>query len=1843
MAITVLLEDHTGNISRQARIDERATVAQLIPAIITALRLPIDDNARRPITYHLNHQGHRLLEYETLTVAGVSAGETLKIIPTISGTIEEIGEDSDDDPDARSVAIQLSERLFAQLPNNLPLYAEKETLIRADQALLPSGKDPEGWQKQIAGSIQESRETPPPPPGFALLARISEGENGFAHVVWSPDGHYLATSFYDGTLRIWEIKLKRVVLHRTFFGHIQTASSLAWSPDSQLLVASYPDQSCFLWNISTKHNLRTLVADLESAKTTKEESLAQQLPLRIGLPGLRNATIEELIQEPRGRETGSVAWSPIDPTLLAQSAANAIWIWDMQTYQHLRILIQHTETIHCLAWSPNGRMLVSGGGDKCAFLWNTRTWESVQTLSIHKARINHVAWAPDSNLFVTSSDDCLVCVWDSRDAWPLRLLEGHRHRVIGTAFSANGRFLASQSIDGTTLLWRTDIWEQVAQLSGDAGSINSVGLAFHPHLLLLAVASRQLLRLWNIDSDILINALNTREGESTIQYVSAKVVLIGDTGVGKSGLSLALAGIPFVPTHPTHSRHIRQFSSILDQKQRERQEIYLWDFAGQPGYRLIHQMRLNMISTALIVFHPKSEVDPLAGVTYWNRALRQEFPAHDNTVLPLRKFLVAAKMDLSGATVSKRRIDVLMHELELDTEAYFQTSAKTEQGISALSDAIHQSIQWGKLLRVTSTAFFQEIKEFLQDTRRKKGLILSKRDDLYHLFLKDSPYQTNDTLFRQFKICLELAEAQDIVYRFRFYDLILLRPELLDAYAADLINEVKKEPDEMGWIEEAKVYNAEFSVNQETRLPDRGDERLLLSELVRVLVGWEIAILEHPYLVFPGQYTRLYPDLAIDSSLRKTIIFRFKGAISHIYCRLVVRLMHHPLFQKESLWENVAIYTSAVGGTYGLSLKYIDEGHGELTLFFNEEAREDLRYYFDVYIQERLKNQDIPCERERIYTCPGCGADPSSQQVQAVLKLGRKWLRCPVCGKRIQLLDGIDRLQAIVPSLTEEMEASIENQKKYMEMEIILQGKVATGHFDVVFYYSREDAAEVHVISEYLKLLGILPWLEDWDRQPGQNRLLALEKILRQVKKAAIFVGMNGRVGREINQDIALFQLFARQGGTIIPIILRSYKNFSAFPDWLNNRKWIDFTSTNPIPEQLFYRAIIEESTTQLQTMISEVPMQAEREGRGRAVILTALGVEYNAVRNHLQDVYEDIYKGTIYERGDFIEGERHWSVTIVQITPGNANAALEAERAIEHFNPHIILFVGVAGGLKDVEPGDVVAATRVYGYESGKAKRATFHVRPDVGESGYPLVQRARAEARKDAWLKRIKNPEEPPHRSPQALVGPIAAGSKVLASSCNNLFRFLQRNYNDALAIEMEGRGFLEAAHANHQTLALVVRGISDLLDDKAELDKQGYQVKAARHASAFAFEMLAQFALEDTYQTQQAQRPAEISEKVQAGQKGNAASKKSTLSLIDVDIQENDDAPMIDLTLYNTGTQVVFPTRARIDVLDVGIFHHCKDDQHHLRSFIPVTRTYAVELSPDLKGRSVTTKIAHQLLPGGADRFQLVFQPNTDDASVVFTWYYINVALLFGDNTPEITCEPLLISVPPARMYPDVWEYAQGARCVQENREVLSRMARLAGKKSRSVDNAIRTISLENAESKTAPYVAEKKAPSPTLIEADGDTVRAPHKVFISYNHTDKRWLERLHVHLKPIEQKGIIDLWDDTKIAPGDPWKAAILHALETAKVAVTLVSADFLASDFISEYELPKLLSRASSKGTIIIPIVVSACLFADSELSIFRAANDPDHPLSGMTSAEQEQVLVNVAKVIRKRLVNDEL
>ncbi|MCH6163241.1 phosphorylase family protein [Streptomyces marispadix] len=295
-----------------------------------------------------------------------------------------------------------------------------------------------------------------------------------------------------------------------------------------------------------------------------------------------------------------------------------------------------------------------------------------------------------------------------------------------------------------------------------------------------------------------------------------------------------------------------------------------------------------------------------------------------------------------------------------------------------------------------------------------------------------------------------------------------------------------------------------------------------------------------------------------------------------------------------------------------------------------------------------------------------------------------------------------------------------------------------------------------------------------------------------------------------------------------------------------------------------------------------------EAEQGGTVVVLTALDVEYQAVRGHLAGLREQPHDaGTLFETG-WLNGTP-WQVALAEIGDGNQGAAVLTERAIAMFRPRAVFFVGVAGALRSDEPrlGDVVVATRVHALHGGKEENGKFLARPRSWPAPHGLQQLARHVRRSPGWTACL--PQPPEVAPPRVHLKPVAAGEVVLNSPDSPLSRqvspmreMLRQHYQDAVAIEMESAGMAQAAHLNDSLPALTVRGISDRADGrKHDADASGSQERAARNAAAFAFALIRRLPYGDERERPREPRGAAPAVHVVAASTTSTASTASTAS--------------------------------------------------------------------------------------------------------------------------------------------------------------------------------------------------------------------------------------------------------------------------------------------------------------------------------------------------------------------------
>lgn len=147
----------------------------------------------------------------------------------------------------------------------------------------------------------------------------------------------------------------------------------------------------------------------------------------------------------------------------------------------------------------------------------------------------------------------------------------------------------------------------------------------------------------------------------------------------------------------------------------------------------------------------------------------------------------------------------------------------------------------------------------------------------------------------------------------------------------------------------------------------------------------------------------------------------------------------------------------------------------------------------------------------------------------------------------------------------------------------------------------------------------------------------------------------------------------------------------------------------------------------------------------------------------------------------------------------------------------------------------------------------------------------------------------------------------------------------------------------------------------------------------------------------------------------------------------------------------------------------------------------------------------------------------------------------------------------------------------------------------------------------------------------------------KIFISYSHDDSEDLEQLRKWLKPLADRGMLEYWDDTRIEGGEEWSDKIDAALESASVAVLLVSQSFVASSFITDVEMPRIFAKADEGRLTVLPVFLKP--FSDLEYTYRDAAGEekrrkvtsfqgyglPERPLVDRTWSDREKLYKKLA------------
>ena len=317
-------------------------------------------------------------------------------------------------------------------------------------------------------------------------------------LAFSPDGTLASGSWYDGTVKLWDLVSGSST---PLPGHTDEIASVAFSPDgSTLASATWPDGTVKLWDLATGTHTTILKGHwfpLSSVEYSLDGTIAVAFSPdgTMLASGARDNTVK-LWEVATGRNTAtfyghtgrvySVAFSPDGTMLASGSWDNTLKLWDLTTGTEAATLNGHTDDVYPVAFSPDGTMLASGALDNSVKLWDVATGTNTATLSGHSSWVWSIAFSPDGTMLASGSPDKTVKLWDVATETNSATLN-HTGQVFSLAFSPDGTTLAFTSNDRTIRLWDVAAREEIATLEGHKAATFSV--AFSPDGTTLASGS----------------------------------------------------------------------------------------------------------------------------------------------------------------------------------------------------------------------------------------------------------------------------------------------------------------------------------------------------------------------------------------------------------------------------------------------------------------------------------------------------------------------------------------------------------------------------------------------------------------------------------------------------------------------------------------------------------------------------------------------------------------------------------------------------------------------------------------------------------------------------------------------------------------------------------------------------------------------------------------------------------------------------------------------------------------------------------------------------------------------------------------------------------------------------------------------------------------------------------------------------------------------------------------------------------------------------------------------------------------------------------------------------------
>jgi small GTP-binding protein len=819
-----------------------------------------------------------------------------------------------------------------------------------------------------------------PVPSLTLRRILRGHTDAIRDITWSPDGKILASGAKDETIRLWDVANGRLL--RTLEGHSGEVNSVSWSPDGKILASGAKDKTIRLWDVANGRLLRTL--------------------------------------EGHRGEVNSVSWSPDGKILASGAKDKTIRLWDVANGRLLRTLEGHRGEVHSVLWSPDGKILASGADDEAIRLWDVANGRLLRTLEGHRGEVYSVSWSPDGKILASASSDFTIGLWDADNGKRLKILESHTGQVGAILFSTDGTMLVSSSSEGSTKLWRTDTGESLVTLRM---SSHRHLPAFHPTEPMLAVPdeSQVVIHLLQLNYEFLLDSVS-RIG--SVRYTTAKLVLVGDSGVGKTGLGWRLAHGEFKEHASTHGQQFWVIDDLCTTRADGTEcEAVLWDLAGQAIYRHGHPLFLENVDFSLLLFDPTKGVESLNGVEFWINQLsgKDKLPP---------SILVGARVDVGDSILTQDELAQFCQRYGI-SGGYVRTSAKENIGLDQLLAVLRSNIPWEGMTTTVTTVTFKRIKDYvlsLKEQPDRANVLVSPaelREQLEAAWQAEaSPFDAPSTSsgqgvqddgeradwqFTDAEMMTAVGHLENhgyvaILRTSAGAQTILLSPDLLVNLVSSIVLQASRHPRSLGSLNETALLTGGYPFAELEALSRAEQETLSDAAILRFLehnICFRETLGAETLLIFPGLIRQKRP-LYDDVETADDVSYVVRGAVENVYPALVVLLGYTQTFTRVNQWQNQAQYEMGAGEICGF--RQIEERAGEieLILYYAATTPAYVRTMFQGLFEKFLYQLDVEVTRYPPLHC----ANKHLQERATVIKQlrqGKDFIYCPECGEKVTL------------------------------------------------------------------------------------------------------------------------------------------------------------------------------------------------------------------------------------------------------------------------------------------------------------------------------------------------------------------------------------------------------------------------------------------------------------------------------------------------------------------------------------------------------------------------------------------------------------------------------------------------------------------------------------------------------------------------------------------------------------------------------------------------------------------------------------------------------------------------